>query len=193
MKYTDINRRFTEITNEYLAKGYTFNTSTMTGSQGAKAYVDLTDGTTIIRILVRNFGDYGTGHEGVEIIVGENGSKWVEANTYNDHGTIWDSELKVIYTERYYKLGDNKETREPFYGTEQEADTAIEHRKNHWNAKGTRRTSTTLPLEGRRLEIARSVIQKRLGIKRVSNSDIKLSKVANGYCILYRNERLNLR
>ena len=52
MKYADINRRFTEIVAEWLAKGYSINTASMSGSQGETAKIDLTDGKEIVRILV---------------------------------------------------------------------------------------------------------------------------------------------
>lgn len=34
MKYIDINQKFTAKVAEYIAKGYTINTATMSGSQG---------------------------------------------------------------------------------------------------------------------------------------------------------------
>ena len=55
MKFADINKRYTEIVNEYIAKGYTINTATMSGSQGEIAKIDFTDGTEIIRIRVASF------------------------------------------------------------------------------------------------------------------------------------------
>ena len=59
MKYADINKRYTEIISEYMATGYTLNSSTMTGSQGETASIDLTDGKEIIRVLVSRFSDWG--------------------------------------------------------------------------------------------------------------------------------------
>ncbi len=47
MKYIDINQKFTAKVAEYIAKGYTINTATMSGSQGEVAHVDLTDGKQV--------------------------------------------------------------------------------------------------------------------------------------------------
>ena len=136
MKYTDINRRFTEIAAEYLAKGFVINTTTMSGSQGEKAHIDLTDGVKVLRILVEDFRDFAKpGCEGTEIIVGGNGSRGVEANLHRERGIIWNGELERLHTERFYKLGEDKRTGEPFYGTEQEAKAAAERR---WRAGGRR-------------------------------------------------------
>ena len=56
MKYIDINQNFTAKVAEYIAKGYTINTATMSGSQGEVAHVDLTDGKQVVRVLRRAGG-----------------------------------------------------------------------------------------------------------------------------------------
>lgn len=38
MKYIDINQKFTAKVAEYIAKGYTINTATMSGSQGEHSH-----------------------------------------------------------------------------------------------------------------------------------------------------------
>lgn len=55
MNYAGINKRYTAIVAEHMAKGYTINTRTMTGSQGDYAHIDLTNGTEVIRIMVDTF------------------------------------------------------------------------------------------------------------------------------------------
>lgn len=42
MKYIDINRKFTAAVSSYMMQGYTLNSSTMGGSQGEVAHIDLT-------------------------------------------------------------------------------------------------------------------------------------------------------
>lgn len=64
MKYADINKRYTEIVSEYMAAGYTLNSSTMSGSQGEIASIDLTDGKAIIRVLVSRFNDWRLERQG---------------------------------------------------------------------------------------------------------------------------------
>ena len=58
MKYIDINQKFTAKVAEYIAKGYTINTATMSGSQGEVAHVDLTDGKQVVRVLLDSFTEY---------------------------------------------------------------------------------------------------------------------------------------
>ena len=54
MKYIDINQKFTAKVAEYIAKGYTINTATMSGSQGEVAHVDLTDGKQVVRVPAKS-------------------------------------------------------------------------------------------------------------------------------------------
>ena len=70
MRYCDINNRFTQIVTEYINKGYTFNTSSMGGSQGEIANIDLTNGKEIIRVVVSSFNNWRENVEGVEIAIG---------------------------------------------------------------------------------------------------------------------------
>lgn len=71
MNYVDINKKYTATVAEYMAKGYTINTRTMSGSQGDYAHIDLTDGTEVIRIMVDTFHEWtDISLDGLEIIVG---------------------------------------------------------------------------------------------------------------------------
>ncbi len=60
MKYIDINQKFTAKVAEYIAKGYTINTATMSGSLGEVAHVDLTDGKQVVRVLLDSFTEYNS-------------------------------------------------------------------------------------------------------------------------------------
>ena len=97
MKRAELNTIFTAKVNEYLAKGYTFNTETMAGSQGEIAKVDLTNGEEIIRVIMeREFnwelGDYFT------ITVGR--ATEVEPGITD---TIWNNKLEVLDQEIFHQ------------------------------------------------------------------------------------------
>lgn len=117
MKYADINRRFTEIVAEWLAKGYSINTASMSGSQGETAKIDLTDGKEIVRILVDRFSDYAANVEGVEIIVGKALDADVRPNNNDNWATLWNNRLEVLQQERFFKIGENRVSGTQ-YGTE---------------------------------------------------------------------------
>lgn len=83
MKYIDINQKFTAKVAEYIAKGYTINTATMSGSQGEVAHVDLTDGKQVVRVLLDSFTEYDSFNSlsGLEIVVGTPADKVVPYDT----------------------------------------------------------------------------------------------------------------
>ena len=118
MKYIDINQKFTAKVAEYIAKGYTINTATMSGSQGEVAHVDLTDGKQVVRVLLDSFTEYDSFNSlsGLEIVVGTPADKVVPYDTAR-HNTIWNNRLEVIESERFYEIGSSKRRGNTFYGT----------------------------------------------------------------------------
>ena len=92
MKYVDINRKFTEAVSTYLMKGYHFNTATMNGSQGEISAVDLTNGSEIIRVLLRRFNGNTFADKGIELVVGRVESK-IEPNVSTTFQTVWNNRL----------------------------------------------------------------------------------------------------
>lgn len=125
MKYIDINQKFTAKVAEYIAKGYTINTATMSGSQGEVAHVDLTDGKQVVRVLLDSFTEYDSFNSlsGLEIVVGAPADKVVPYDTAR-HNTIWNNRLEVIESERFYEIGSSKRRGNTFYGTKAEAEQA---------------------------------------------------------------------
>ena len=109
MKYIDINKKFTAKVAEYIAKGYTINTATMSGSQGEVAHVDLTDGKQVVRVLLDSFTEYDSFNSlsGLEIVVGTPADKVVPYDTAR-YNTIWNNRLEVIESERFYEIGSSK-------------------------------------------------------------------------------------
>lgn len=125
MKYIDINQKFTAKVAEYIAKGYTINTATMSGSQGEVAHVDLTDGKQVVRVLLDSFTEYDSFNSlsGLEIVVGTPADKVVPYDTVR-YNTIWNNRLEVIESERFYEIGSSKRRGNTFYGTKAEAEQA---------------------------------------------------------------------
>lgn len=125
MKYIDINQKFTAKVAEYIAKGYTINTATMSGSQGEVAHVDLTDGKQVVRVLLDGFTEYDSFNSlsGLEIVVGTPADKVVPYDTAR-YNTIWNNRLEIIESERFYVIGSSERRGNTFYGTKAEAEQA---------------------------------------------------------------------
>ena len=106
MTYADINKMFTAEVSKYLACGYHFNTASMSGSQGETAKVDLTNGTEIIRVLLRTFSD-GWDKQGTELFVGRVAEKEnVRRDVAYCVNTIWNNQtIKIAVPFIRRKLG----------------------------------------------------------------------------------------
>lgn len=190
MKYADINRRYTEIVAEYIGKGYTINTATMSGSQGETAKIDLTNGTEIIRIMVDTFSDWTNSLEGVEIIVGKVTEEDVRPHSNSDWATIWNNRLEILSAERFYKIGEDRR-HGTFYGSEAEAKAVVTIRRSRYFLhESTRKTEN---ITGKAMEIAKRIIRREFGVKRICEADIKVSKYNGTYTIGYKGKTYRLR
>lgn len=114
MKMNDIEKRFTEITSEYIAKGFTFS-QTMSGHQGEIMKVDLTDGNKIIRVrldrLSEHSDDYMYNYYGVELIV-----ESFEMPKYIDTFTTpWNGRGTEIFRAAYYSFSGRDRDENTFY------------------------------------------------------------------------------
>ena len=190
MKYADINKRFTEIVAEYMAKGYTINASTMSGSQGETAKIDLTDGTEIIRVIVDSFYENGDDYaiDGDEIIVG----KVTDNVKPNGHGyldTVWNQRLEIITRERFYLLDKQSD----FYTTKEEATKAAKIRVERW----TRRRAAKVEFvpSDKALDLAVNIVREKLGYRRVFRADVRITKNdrTHKYTVGYNGKAYTLR
>lgn len=190
MKYIDINAKFTAAVNSYLAQGYRFNTSTMGGSQGEIAAVDLTNGKEIIRVLLKEFNDFKdmTTEGGVELIVGRVTDD-VHPDKLREYQTVWNDRLKVISSKKFYKLSGHADM-EPFYGTEEEATAASEKRFNRYIA----RTSNSRPedVTAKAALLVKEFVRREFGIKRVVMDNIRVIKRGNKYTVIYNKHTAQL-
>lgn len=164
MKYADIDRRVTETVADYIRHGYSINTSTMHGSQGEVAHIDLTDGKTLIRIYVQHFwlkDDFS--NDGYEIIVGEaDGSM---------RGAIWNNRLAVIRRDEFYEIGKTHGL-PAWFGSRDEAIAADNIRVNRYAHRYEPISRYDLPEYT--IGIAVKYIRRMLGIKKPSRANLRV-------------------
>lgn len=190
MKYSDINRRYTEIVAEYMSKGYTINTASMGGSQGETCKIDLTDGADIIRIMVNTFSDWEVNLEGVEIVIGKATEKDVRPHNGSGWNTVWSSRLDITSRERFFKIGEDRTTGTQ-YGTETEAAIARTLRIERAIAK--KPSEQPEKLTGKALEIAKHYIRRRFNVKRICNATLSIRRYNGTYTITYGKLTYTLR
>lgn len=189
MSYADINKRYTATVAEYMVKGYTINTRTMTGSQGDYAHIDLTDGTEVIRIMVDTFHDWtNISLDGLEIIVGRADSE-VKPNSESDYHTLWNNRLNIISRERFYEIGDDRHHGK-FYGTLEEATAAQQLKVQRYIAK--HQGNKAKDLTPKAMEIAKRIIRREFKVKRICEANVKVSKSDKGYTVSYKGKAYRL-
>lgn len=176
MKYTEINKRYTAIVNGYLAQGYMINTATMSGSQGERAHIDLTDGTEVIRIVLQSFHRWeDVPVEGFEIIVGRAAAEdKVVPNDNRDYATVWNRHLEVISTESFYNIGRH----DNWFGTKEEALEANRKSFERYENKPRKhgRTETAEIANPKAIALAKQYVLDHRIAKRVDLSQLKVMK-----------------
>ena len=123
----DIENVYTDTIKDYLNKGYRIYYSTMSGSQGEIAKIDLTNDKEVIRILLDSETEHYREHpihkymdlDYLTIIVGRNTDK-LRGDSFSD--IIWNEHLELISEIRFYKIGRRNNS---FFGTKQEAIDAM--------------------------------------------------------------------
>lgn len=197
MKYIEINKRYTDIVTGYLAKGYMVNTSTMSGSQGERAHIDLTDGTEVIRIVLQSFHRWeDVPVEGFEIIVGRAAAEdKVVPNSHEDYAIIWNKHLEVISTESFYSIGRH----DNWFGTKEEALEANRKSFERYENKPCKhsRTETTEIANPKAIALAKQYVLKHRIAKRVDLSQLKVMKrvyldLTVHYTIVYKGSSYSL-
>ena len=187
MKFAEINRRYTEAVAEWLAKGYTINTATMSGTQGELAKIDLTDGKEIIRVVLGTFGQPCTridgkyySLQGVELIVGSVTDR-ATPNVPDTWQTVWNEHLDVISREEFFEIGQRYDTHRKWYGTKAEAMAQQDKNRERDEA---RRTSSRIELPEEAKGVVLSFVRRQPKCKSVKIADI--TKVTKEY--RYRTE-----
>ena len=178
MKFAEINKRYTEIVTEYIAKGYTITTATMNGSQGEIAHIDLTDGKEVIRVLVEKAHENCYTFEFYQIVVGKCTDK-VKINCGDTYGTIWNNHLEIIHCEKFYVVGKNYKTGD-IIGTKDEAEIANKKRSQRY-----RSISNNVDMTDKALEIGKQIVKRVWNKEKVRTADIEVIKNTHGYYVKY--------
>lgn len=180
MKFADINKRFTEIVAEYIAKGYTINSDTMSGCQSDSfANVDLTDGKELIRVVLETesyWDDYSTcvengmewfTYDTIKVVVGRCTDK-VRINK-RKQDIVWNHHLEIISCDTFYKIGGYYSD---FYGTKE--DSQNQQRKSHERYKNVKyepRKEKVFPASANAIVLP--FMKRQKGCKTIKLSDIE--------------------
>ena len=175
MKFEGINRKFTAIVAEWIAKGYIINSSSMGGSQGEVAKIDLTDGKEIVRVALIPFGKPCTEIDGksyylhgIRLVVGKDTDRCVP-NTADTWNTCWTSHMEEIESESFYEIGRNRDGDRKWYGTMEEAIRQQNMACERFEASKVRNTYT---FSDKAKGIVLSFVKRQPGCKSKTRADI---------------------
>ena len=186
MKMIDINKKFTETVQEYLAQGYTFNTSTMSGHQGEICKVDLTNGEEVIRVWMNrehlfNWSkpDSWSGYI-IELNVGR--------ATKIEGETIWMHHLETISSRLFYEVEKDKWYIEDLV----DAIDIMHERKLRARYKTTLQYTQKNLGDEKYITIAGNYLKRKHGYKRISWQDVEVTKTeyygGASYRVYYHGE-----
>lgn len=181
MKKRDIEAIFTAKVQDYIVKGYTISTTTMSGHQGEIAKVDVTNGSEIIRILLTSEHEWNHEDcreiESVVLTVGRAEETYKPSNHSNPFDTmrptIWNNKLEILEQRTFYQISRNDDFfTEDFaeYRAMQEVQMERMRRADRsWAPK-------TTELGEAAKQVAIRYIKRKLGKSRVSSKDVKVIK-----------------
>jgi len=185
MKQTEIEAIMTAKVAEYITKGYTFSTTTMSGHQGEIAKIDLRKGDEVIRAMLATeteWTDNGT-REVVIFTIGRSTENVIDdAHPFNTMGkTFWNNKMDIIEQRRFYWIDRNAD-----YFTEDvnEYDAMRSKQRKRYRNHDDYRPRKELP-EAARM-IAKQYIKRTTGKARVNSKEIKVFKGAR-----YRGENIH--
>ena len=168
MKYTDINAIYTAKVTEFLSNGYTINTSTMSGSQGEIAHIDLRKGSDVIRVILEEDHDHEVFNgKHIVLTVGRCTAERVIANEEPDMATtIWNQHLEIIEVRKFWKF----EKRNSMYYIEgDDGKKAKELTLKRWKARDV---SMVIALPDSFKASMLPAIKRHLGVSRFSVNQV---------------------
>lgn len=177
----DIEKIYTDTIMEYVNKGYRINSSTMNGSQGEIAKVDLTNDKEVIRIYLSSSTNYRERYwtEGITLIVGRNTDKLTGQMHFD---IIWNDNLEIISEKNFYKIGTNSN----YYGTKEEAVETMKKTYDRIKNKSVEKNNVIL-LPDKAKEIVLPFVRKQYKCKSIKINEIeKVEKIiSNGKSSYY--------
>lgn len=154
----EIDCKFTAKVAEYISNGYRIHTSSMAGTQGEIARVDLTNETEIVRILLYIEHKAFTGTEMILSI-----GRVKEEFKLNTDRVIWNGRLEIIEEEKWIRIN------EKYFVT---PDEYIEIRRKKHERFENRRTSDKRAFGEEANKIALQFVKRQPKCKSVKLSEI---------------------
>ncbi|MGN1367800.1 MAG: hypothetical protein ACI4WX_02955, partial [Aristaeellaceae bacterium] len=172
MKFAEINAIFTSTVTEYIAKGYAFNTASMSGSQGEIAKVDLRKGNDVVRVYLYTDTSYEPWGDLMILEVGRcTDEQVINATGYNSRATVWNNRLEIMDKRVFWKMSNRRDNDWFIEGDAgKEAILLSENRK--YGENGNRKNPKGRDFENA-AKIVLPAVKRHIGKNRYSADQIK--------------------
>lgn len=193
VNYESVNQYYSGLISGAMMEGWKINTTTMGGSQGEIARIDMTDGKTVRRYLIRWFteaNDEAWSVEGVEILVGDCTDNQVKPHSSMESVTVWNNRLTEVYRRRFYEVA-RMHGAERIYGTKEQAEAANRKVRDRHIAMVTK-TRKEFAMTPKITKVAKNVIRKKTDVKKIYEDELKAGRDSSGYYVAYRNRKIYL-
>lgn len=199
MKKFEINKKFTEIVNNYISDGYVINLVSMSGSQGEEGKVDLVKGDQLVRIWTNseNSSSYYNrtinSWNGNMLVLRIGVWKYPAKNSFNET-TVWMQDFTVIESYTFYEIERSVEYTEDLNEALQIQKKRYSRYKNHDHNFGN---IISYREDNGAKVIAAKYLKSKEGYKRISYDKMKIQKIIDNkevrYVIIYNNNRYVLK
>lgn len=171
MKYSDINKKFTEIVSGYIARGYTINTQSMGGSQGEVCRMDLTLGDELIRVWISDVSNTWSPGDWNGYIVRIHVGKWKLLSKMSGECIVWYRDIDIINEYTYYVIDRNNWYVESL---EEALELQEKRKKRFYNNLYSPQSKTYT--DDAHKDIAARYLRRKHGYKRISRDKISVVK-----------------
>lgn len=189
-KGKDIEAKYSAIVKEYIENGCTINATTMRGSQGEQAKIDLTDGTATYRVRLERSIDTDYTNIKDEIRAWPEGYQIIIEKFDAEVTDIWNGRGELEKAITFFRLGRGYGLDGAFVQDEEDYLAFTEHRKTirrqreeaqHGLDRNTGKYDRAIELPSKKMEAVAEMCRKHNGWKTVKADEITIKRCNPDY------------
>ena len=183
--YKDLEKKYTELLNEYLKLGYEVNTQTFSGHQGEICKIDLRhhlEPNNVIRILFDKQHNYETSDDICRIFV-------IKYCNTNKRGTLWNEKPDEILQQNLYYEYQSRPNRNKIYLTSIIDYNELTKIRNNRQLVSGKYQSIKVDIDSKIGQFIFKYCKKQSSYKSIKKSDISwIERTKKGYRVYFKGK-----
>lgn len=168
----DLEQVFTNMVNEYIAKGMTIHVNSMSGSQGEKAKVDLTDGKDVYRIRIERESSHDDEFWGDKMVIIVERHSGADKKDLDNWDTIWNGRGEEIYRREWFSVSSRNH--KAFVETLEEARECTRKQRDRYKSRRIKDDGKEIKIIGEdKLTVIRDMCRTHKGYARIKRCHIE--------------------